>query len=166
MRIRPAADRVAGTADRPVLRGGAAGLAQDLERGYRRRQPLLIWTADGGERAERAADFVVGAGRTTLQAGEVLRSITFPSAALASRAAFRRISLAPLGRSGAVVIGRRSREGAVTMCVTAATGRPVLVAELAQLDAVGCWYSDPHGSPEWRAHVSRLLATEVIEELR
>jgi CO/xanthine dehydrogenase FAD-binding subunit len=130
---------------------------------------LLIWTPDGRQRTSTVVDFVTGAGQTALSAGEVLRSVTFPAEALAGRVAFRKVALAPLGRSGVVVIGRKDQSGEVTVCVTAATERPVVFradqAVGAQLDAVDCWFDDPHGAPDWRAQVTRLLVAEVVEEL-
>lgn len=136
-----------------------------------------IWTSDGGERRLPATDFVLGPQRNVLRPGEILRSVTVPTAAFRRRAAFRRISLSPNGRSGALVIGTTSPAGDIVLTVTAATPRPVRVAlppscgalDLrAALDAairpVG-WYDDVHGRPEWRAHVTRHLAEEIRVEL-
>lgn len=127
---------------------------------------LLIWTPDGGERRCAVPDFVTGAGRTSLEPGEVLRSVTFPGAALACRTAFRKIALAPLGRSGSVVAGRATDSGPV-VSVTAATERPVLLRGdiQGQLATVDCWFTDPHGPADWRRHVTGLLVAEVLEEL-
>jgi CO/xanthine dehydrogenase FAD-binding subunit len=124
---------------------------------------VVIWTPDGGERRQPVTDFVRDAGVTTLAAGEIVRAVDVPAAALAAPTAFRRMSLTSLGRASAVVIGCGT-----TLTVTAATSRPVLldVADLAAgLATVDCWYDDPHGPADWRAHVTRVLAAEVAEEL-
>ncbi|WP_431957773.1 FAD binding domain-containing protein [Nocardia lijiangensis] len=137
----------------------------------------LVWTAEGGERRIPLWEFVIGPGLTVLRQGEVLRSITLPERALLARTAFRKIALAPLGRSGALVMGRREPGGRCVLTLTAATTRPVVLdfpavpeervvaEELAGLDPV-LWFDDPHGAPDWRRHVTGLLAAEVAAELR
>jgi CO/xanthine dehydrogenase FAD-binding subunit len=135
---------------------------------------VVIWAADGAERTEAVSDFVTGSGTTTLVAGEVLRSVHVPAAALRARTAFRKMALTALGRSAAVVIGRLDEEGRCTITVSAATPRPVVLAfasvpapdELgAALDGIGSWYADAHGAADWRAAVTRVLADEVVAEL-
>jgi len=134
-----------------------------------------IWGRDE-LRQVPVTEFVTGAGRNVLAPGELLRSVHLPAAALACRTAFRQISLAPLGRSGAVVIGRRaSGNGQAVITLTAATARPVqlrfdrlpgrdeLLSAIAAADPR--YYDDPHGSPAWRAAVTRELALEVLAEL-
>src|ERR1700749_1567392 len=64
-----------------------------------------IWQADGSARRVAAADFVTGDGRNVLERGDLLRQIDIPVAALRRRAAFRQISLTPVGRSAALPIG-------------------------------------------------------------
>src|SRR5579871_3618513 len=64
-----------------------------------------IWQADGGERQIAAADFVTGNQRNVLKPGDLLRQIDIPLAALKRRSAFRQISLTPVGRSAALLIG-------------------------------------------------------------
>jgi CO/xanthine dehydrogenase FAD-binding subunit len=134
----------------------------------------LVWSADGGEYRVPVRDFVSGAASNLLGPGEVLRSIDVPPHALHARTAFRKIALSPLGRSGSVVIGRRDADGAFTLTVTAATDRPVVLrfdavpvhAELRDaVHAIDNWYDDPHGAPDWRRHVSAVLAEEVRGEL-
>lgn len=134
----------------------------------------LVWTPDGGERREPVATFVRGVRSTSLRPGEVLRSIEVPVDALRGRAAFRKIALTSLGRSAAVVTGRRDPDGRVTLGLTAATTRPHVFrfgdvptegAVRVALSAVDDWYDDPHGAPDWRAAVSHGLAAEVCEEL-
>src|SRR5712672_4277912 len=84
-----------------------------------------IWQADGGERKVGVADFVTGNQSNVLTAGDLLRQIDIPLAALRRRVAFRQISLTPVGRSAALLIGSIDGEGAVTLTVTASTTRPV-----------------------------------------
>ena len=136
-----------------------------------------IWTPAGDARRMRVADFITGAQATALLPGEVLRSIELPAEALRRRAAFRRASLTPLGRSGALLIGTAKRDGAFQLTVTASTRRPVqldfaapptrseLRARLDQAIPARLYYDDIHGRPDWRAHMTRLLAQEILEEL-
>lgn len=124
----------------------------------------VIWTADGGERRVPVVEFVTGAGTNVLEAGEVLRAVDVPlGGEQATEFAFRKVALTPLGRSSAVVIGCGPR-----VTVTASTTRPVVLA-LDDLDAglaaIDCWYDDPHGPADWRAHVTGVLAREVRAEL-
>jgi CO/xanthine dehydrogenase FAD-binding subunit len=118
---------------------------------------VVVWTPDGGERREPVATFVRGVQRTSLAPGEVLRAVEVP---LPSREpVFRRASLAPLGRSSAVVVGTPD-----AISVTAATTRPVLLdpaSPEAGLAAVDCWYDDPHGPADWREAVTGRLVREV-----
>lgn len=135
-----------------------------------------LWMPDGAERALPALDFVRGPGRNALRPGEVLRAITLPAGALRRRAAFRRLSLSSNGRSGALLIGTRDDDGAFALTVTASTPRPVRLA-FAAMPGAGAlgdaitreigegWYDDVHGAPDWRAHVTRLLAEEIRREL-
>lgn len=137
----------------------------------------VIWTPDGGERRVPVAAFVTGPGTTALRPGEILRSIEIPADGLRRRTAFRRVSLTPDGRSGALVIGTAGRDGALSLTVTASTRRPVpvtlpLVAGPGDLAAAieaaippDVWFDDVHGAPEWRRHVTGLLAEEVRAEL-
>jgi CO/xanthine dehydrogenase FAD-binding subunit len=133
----------------------------------------LLWTADG-ERRLPVADLVLGVRRTALGQGEVLRSLTFPAPALAARTAFRRIALAPLGRAGTVVIGRRDTDDAVTIGITGGTEHPELLRfpaaptaddVAAAIDGIGSWYDDAHGAPDWREAMSRRFAEEIRKEL-
>ncbi|MGQ4617660.1 FAD binding domain-containing protein [Nocardia sp. R7R-8] len=137
----------------------------------------LVWAADGGDREIPMREFVVGPGRTALRPGEVLRSIRLPRYSLLARTSFRKIALAPLGRSGAVVMGRREGSGRSAVTITAATSEPVVLDFAAPptegdvreaMDAIdpALWFDDPHGSPEWRRHVAGVLAGEVAADLR
>ncbi|KMO18753.1 FAD binding domain-containing protein [Methylobacterium platani] len=137
----------------------------------------LIWTPDGGERTLPVRDLVLGPQATALAPGEILRRIDLPAAALRRRAAFRRLSLSPEGRSGALVIATRDPSGAFAVTVTAATRRPVRIdlagipraeelrAALAAAIPDRLWYDDVHGAPDWRRHVAGLLAEEARAEL-
>ncbi|MFC9435969.1 FAD binding domain-containing protein [Nocardia sp. NPDC057030] len=137
----------------------------------------LVWCADGADRRIPLREFVLGPGRTVLRPGEVLRSITVPRSSLLARTSFRKVALAPLGRSGSVVMGRRDPDGRCAVTVTAATERPVVLDfAVAPSDAeIGVaiggldpslWFDDPHGAPDWRRHVTGVLAREVAAELR
>lgn len=133
-----------------------------------------IWSPDGGERRVPVSDLVIGERRTTLEPGEVLRSLRLPDSALTARVAFRRAALAVQGRSGSVVTGRRDRDGGFVLTVTAATDRPHRFgfpempapgALREALDGIPAWYDDPHGSPDWRRAVTGLLAEQIRVEL-
>jgi CO/xanthine dehydrogenase FAD-binding subunit len=133
-----------------------------------------IWTPDGGERQQPVADFVTGNGTNTLAPGEVLRSVFLPATALRSRALLRKIALAELGRSGAVVTGRVDEDGSSVFVVTAATLTPTVLrfAALPTADelsdavaAASGYYTDPLGSADWRRGVSGVLADRIREAL-
>ena len=136
-----------------------------------------IWTAGGGDRQVSMLEFVTGAQSNVLQPGEILRQIDIPLSALTRRTAFRQLSLTPLGRSGALVIGTLAPNGALDLTVTASTGRPVRLSflSLPSVDAVkksvaeeipdGLYHNDVHGAPAWRKHVTPLLAEDVRNEL-
>ena len=85
----------------------------------------VIWRLDGGERRLPVLDFVQGPAQNALRSGELLRTIELPREALTRRTAFRRISLTPLGRSGALLIGTLSVASGFTLTVTASTRRPL-----------------------------------------
>src|ERR1700719_4382483 len=84
-----------------------------------------IWQANGGERKVATADFVTGNQGNVLELGDLLRQIDIPLAALKRRSAFRQISLTPVGRSAALLIGSLTGEDALALTVTASTKRPV-----------------------------------------
>ncbi|MCJ2011952.1 FAD binding domain-containing protein [Methylobacterium sp. J-076] len=137
----------------------------------------LLWAPDGSERRLPVTDLVLGPQRTALAPGEILRSLALPAAALSRRTAFRRISLSPHGRSGALLVGTRAADGGFTLTVTASVPRPLRLAFpdlpgrddlLLAIDAAipdGRYYDDVHGRPDWRRQVTRLLAVEVRDEL-
>ena len=133
-----------------------------------------IWSPDGSTRHLPAADFVIGPSHNALAPGELLRSLHFPARAFRRHAAFRRISLTELGRSAALLIGTLDASG-FTLTVTAATPRPRRLTFPTLPDAatvrarlhadIDDWYDDVHGAPDWRAHVTARLATEIVGEL-
>ncbi len=136
-----------------------------------------IWTPDGGARSMPVLDLVLGPRRTALAPGEVMRRIDIPAAALARRTAFRRISLNPVGRSGALLIGTRDADGGFALTVTAATRRPVRMAFVAlpAADALrsaieeaipdALWYDDIHGRPDWRRAMTHDFAQQIRADL-
>jgi CO/xanthine dehydrogenase FAD-binding subunit len=137
-----------------------------------------IWKRDGGEQRIKIADFVTGDQRNVLAAGELLRQIDIPLAALRRRSAFRQISLTPLGRSAALLIGSISSEGIMALTVTASTARPVQISfagipraedlREALLHRIpdGLYHNDVHGKPTWRKHMTLRLAEEIRCELQ
>jgi CO/xanthine dehydrogenase FAD-binding subunit len=135
-----------------------------------------IWSPDGSERRVPVTEFVTGPQRNLLKPGDLLSSIALPAAALTRRTAFRQISLAPLGRSAALLIGTRApRDGSFTLTVTAATPHPVklgfqAVPSATELHAriehaIGGYYDDIHGAPEWRRHMTLYFAEDIRREL-
>ncbi|AZZ48957.1 FAD-binding molybdopterin dehydrogenase [Rathayibacter rathayi] len=134
----------------------------------------LLWRGDGANVLVPVAELVTGNMTTTLARDDVIRSIEVPRSSLQARTAFRKTALSPLGRSGAVVIGRLDIDGAFVLTITAATVRPELLrfsaaptaAELAAaIDGVLSWFTDPHGAADWRHAVVRVLAEEIRAEL-
>ncbi|AYJ49220.1 FAD binding domain-containing protein [Rhodococcus sp. P1Y] len=137
----------------------------------------LVWSPDGTDYRIPVTDLVTGPHENALKAGEVVRSIRLPAHALMSRTAFRKNALSPLGRSASVVIGRIDPGNQFVLSVTASTTRPFVlrfpepptaeVLESALSDSIpnSAWYDDPHGAPDWREHISRKSAREILEEL-
>jgi CO/xanthine dehydrogenase FAD-binding subunit len=135
-----------------------------------------IWTPAGDERRVAVNDFVLGPQRNTLLPGELLHSIALPLAALSRRTAFRQISLAPLGRSAALLIGTLSPDDdTFALTVTASTPRPIRLSfpNLPTRDAlrerleaeIQHYYDDVHGAPAWRRHMTLQFAEEIRREL-
>src|SRR5258707_14200532 len=77
-----------------------------------------IWQADGGERKIPVAGFVTGNQQNVLLPGDLLRQIDIPLTSLRRRSAFRQISLTPVGRSAALLIGSMDSEGGFALTVT------------------------------------------------
>jgi CO/xanthine dehydrogenase FAD-binding subunit len=136
-----------------------------------------IWQADGGGRKIAAVDFVTGNQSNVLKRGELLRQIDIPLAALKRRSAFRQISLTPVGRSAALLIGTVDGSGVFALTVTASTKRPVKLAFAKMPDAAKLreaiaqavpdplYHDDVHGKPFWRKHMTLRLAEEIRGEL-
>ena len=138
-----------------------------------------VW--DGADEARvrhvRISDLVVGPRATVLAPSDLLRAIHVPPAMLDARTAFRRVSLNPLGRTGALVIGTCDGDDAFALTVTGSTLRPirltfpaipeamVLHARIEEAVPAGAWYDDVHGAPPWRRHVTLHLAEEIRREL-
>jgi CO/xanthine dehydrogenase FAD-binding subunit len=136
-----------------------------------------IWQADGGARKIAASDFVTGNQSNVLGPGELLRQIDIPLDAMKRRSSFRQISLTPVGRSAALLIGSIAGDGPFALTVTASTRRPVKLsfakmpnaAELRELilhkipDEL--YHDDVHGKPFWRKHMTLRLASEIRDEL-
>jgi CO/xanthine dehydrogenase FAD-binding subunit len=137
-----------------------------------------VWKADGSEQRIGVADFVTGNQRNILQPGDLLRQIDISLAALKRRAAFRQISLTPVGRSAALLIGSLSSAGALALTVTASTARPIQISfpeipdtrelreALRQRIPDEIYHNDVHGKPAWRKHMTRRLAEEIRAELQ
>jgi CO/xanthine dehydrogenase FAD-binding subunit len=137
-----------------------------------------IWKADGSEQKIKVADFVTGNQRNVLASGDLLRQIDIPLAALKRRAAFRQISLTPVGRSAALLIGSLASDGALALTVTASTVRPIqlsfaqmpsakqLHAAILQQIPDAIYHTDIHGKPAWRKHMTLRLAEEIRTELQ
>jgi CO/xanthine dehydrogenase FAD-binding subunit len=136
-----------------------------------------VWKADGGEQRIPVAEFVTGNQRNRLSRGDLLRQVDIPIAALRRRSAFRQISLAPVGRSAALLIGSLDGSDALKLTVTASTIRPIQLSfsnppdasalRAAILDQItdDLYHADVHGKPLWRKHMTLRLAEEIRTEL-
>jgi CO/xanthine dehydrogenase FAD-binding subunit len=136
-----------------------------------------IWKANGGEQRIAALDFVTGNQKNLLTPGDLLRQIELPVAALKRRAVFRQISLTPVGRSGALVVGTVGRHSDLALTVTASTVRPVRIGFATMPDAGDLrdaildgipdelYHDDVHGKPFWRKQMTLRLAEEIRAEL-
>ncbi|MEH2487221.1 FAD binding domain-containing protein [Bradyrhizobium sp. AZCC 2230] len=136
-----------------------------------------IWKAGGGEQRIPVAEFVTGNQRNRLSPGDLLRQIDIPLAALKRRSAFRQISLAPVGRSAALLIGSLDSAGALKLTVTASTVRPIqfsfpkppdastLRTAISEEITDDLYHTDIHGKALWRKHMTLRLAEEIRAEL-
>jgi CO/xanthine dehydrogenase FAD-binding subunit len=136
-----------------------------------------IWQADGSERKVAVTDFVTGDQRNALAPGDLLRQIDIPLAALSRRSAFRQISLTPIGRSAALLIGSTVSDGSFLLTITASTKRPVRLSfdkipeQAALREAIlqaipeSLYHDDVHGKPLWRKYMTLRLAEEIRSEL-
>jgi CO/xanthine dehydrogenase FAD-binding subunit len=141
---------------------------------------VTVWRGDGSDYELPVTEFVTGMGTNVLGAGDVVRSVVLPAAALRARTAFRKLAPSPLGRSGVVVIGRRDAVpdgGRFVLSVTAATVRPHVFefGSVPDADEVAAahatipglaWTRDAHGDPDWRRAMTLRLAEQVCAELR
>jgi CO/xanthine dehydrogenase FAD-binding subunit len=137
-----------------------------------------IWKADGREQTIDVADFVTGNQRNVLAPGDLLRQIDIPLAALKRRSAFRQISLTPVGRSAALLIGSLHGAGGFALTVTGSTKRPIKLsfAAIPRADELrdmllqsipdALYHDDIHGKPIWRKHMTFRLAEEIRDELQ
>ena len=137
-----------------------------------------IWQAGGDERKIPVAEFVTGDQRNVLAPGDLLRQVDIPLAALRRRSAFRQISLTPVGRSAALLIGSVTSEGGLALTITASTKRPVRLSfagipsgkelreTILQRIADDLYHTDVHGKPIWRKHMTLRLAEEIRVELQ
>ncbi|MFT4115136.1 FAD binding domain-containing protein [Bradyrhizobium sp.] len=136
-----------------------------------------VWKSAGGEERISVADFVTGNQCNRLAPGDLLRQIDIPMAALKRRSAFRQISLAPVGRSAALLIGSLDADGALALTITASTVRPMRLVfgtppdastlrdTIAQLITDDLYHTDIHGKPFWRRQMTLRLAEEIRGEL-
>ena len=136
-----------------------------------------LWMPDGSSRNLSVVQFIVGNSRNALKPGELLRQINIPLEALRRRTALRQISLSPVGRSAALLIGTLAENGAFALTVTASTIRPIrltfdAIPPLAELrDAIDAaiphvlYHNDVHGAPDWRRAMTFRLAEQVRAEL-
>lgn len=136
-----------------------------------------IWKVGDGEQKVPVVDFVTGNQCNRLAPGDLIRQIDIPIAALKRRTAFRQISLAPAGRSAALLIGSLDTDGTLTLTVTASTVRPIQLSfrripdtstlrdAIAQQITDDLYHTDIHGQPLWRKHMTLRLAEEVRSEL-
>lgn len=140
---------------------------------------LTVWRPDGSQYTVGVINFVTGVTSNVLAAGDIVRSMFLPAAALRGTTAYRKIAVSVLGRSAAVLIGRRDRPsdgGAFALTVTASVTRPVslrfpgLPSPVEVDDALtgipdAMWH-DPHGPPDWRRAMSTVLAHQIRAELQ
>ena len=137
-----------------------------------------IWRTDGSERKIPVAEFVIGNQQNVLARGDLLRQIDIPLAALKRRSAFRQISLTPVGRSAALLIGSHAGDGTFALTVTASTVRPIQLCfagfpgadelrhAILQRIPADLYHTDVHGKPLWRKHMTLRLADEIRSELQ
>jgi CO/xanthine dehydrogenase FAD-binding subunit len=137
-----------------------------------------IWTPEGGQRSLPVIEFILGPNQNALRPGELLRAVDLPVGALMRRTAFRQMSLTPLGRSAALLVGTLAPAGGFALSVTASTRRPFrldfpaippdhdLGPALAGTIPDAMYYDDLHGAPDWRRHMTVRLGQEIRRELQ
>ena len=137
-----------------------------------------IWRLDRASREVPICEFVTGNHVNVLAPGELLRSILLPDAALRKRSVYRRFSLTRMGRSSVFLIGTLCPiAGTLRITVTASTIRPIALefdvypdsVELAAMidEFVGpdLYFDDPHGTREYRRHLTYYYAEQIRAEL-
>src|SRR6202012_2071598 len=136
-----------------------------------------VWQADGGERQTAVVDFVTGNNANVLKPGDLLRQIDIPLSALKRRSAFRQISLTPVGRSAALLIGSIAQDDSFLLTGTASPKGPIglsfanspdpktLHDAILQAIPESLYHDDIHGKPYWRKHMTLRLAAEIRDEL-
>jgi CO/xanthine dehydrogenase FAD-binding subunit len=137
-----------------------------------------LWPRDGAPRDVPAIDFVTGNNRNVLRAGELLRSIRLPEAALRKRFAFRHASLTKLGRSAALIVGTSGKaDNDLLLTITAATPRPIQIhfQQAPSAEALrhaiearipdGGYFNDVHGSADYKRHLTFYFAEQIRVEL-
>ncbi|MFD1715363.1 FAD binding domain-containing protein [Amnibacterium flavum] len=134
----------------------------------------LVWRPDGTDYSLPVADLMTGNGTNALAAGELLAQVTIPARSLRATTAYRKIALAELGRSGAVLTGRVDEDGSAVFAITAATLTPTVLRydrlpregalRSDVLTATG-YYTDPLGTADWRRGVSAVLLEEIRQQL-
>ncbi|QMW65770.1 FAD binding domain-containing protein [Mumia sp. ZJ1417] len=137
---------------------------------------VLLWSPDGTTRTTSVDALVTGVGTTSLAPGEVVRAFHVPAGALVAPTAFLRASLSARGRSAAVVVARRTDDGAV-VSVTGATARPYVLAfdlaptragwheALEQAIPEDAWLGDVHGATDWRRQQTHALGAEALRTI-
>ncbi|WP_422749124.1 FAD binding domain-containing protein [Mycobacterium sp. WMMD1722] len=140
---------------------------------------LGIWRADGRDAVTPVERFVTGDRTNALGPTDIVRELLLPAAALRGQVAMRKLAPSALGRSAAVVIGRRDQPadgGGFVLSVTASTVRPYVFRFPAPPSADdvraahdtipdNAWTDDAHGDPDWRRAMTLLLAGQVCREL-
>jgi CO/xanthine dehydrogenase FAD-binding subunit len=135
-----------------------------------------LQATDGSERTVDAADFVTDDHENVLAAGELLRKIDIPAAALRKRHAHKRFTLTHLGRSTIFMIATQGEGRDFLLTITAGTTRPIRLsfdsvpdADTLQhsIDEIphDVWFDDPNGTPDHRRHLATHFAEELREEL-
>lgn len=157
---------------------GALPAAAMVALGAATEMTALVWQPDGTDTMVPVTDLVAGAGVTTLQPGEVLRSLSVGTAALAATHAVRRVSMTPDARTAALVIGTLWPDASArrTVSVTGAVAVPQVMefdptaspddgADAVAEWPTAVWLDDTDGSAQWRRGVTIAFVRDVLIEL-
>jgi CO/xanthine dehydrogenase FAD-binding subunit len=123
----------------------------------------LIW-GPAGDREIAVKDLVIGNRKNSLNHGEVVRSLHIPLSSLTAPTGFRRIALSDLGRTGTLVTARVTPAG-LAFAITGGTLRPHTGLDKLDPRAIDDWFTDAHGSADWRQAMSERFVDELTEEL-